>query len=981
MIQLKTLGALGLKGSDGRDVLPILAQPKRFALLAYLALAKSDGFHRRDTVVALFWPELDQIRARNALRQAVWFLRRSLGDRVVIGRGEEELGVDRTQLSCDAIQFEQACVGGSTSEALGMYQGEFLEGLFVSDCGPELEQWVAEERSRLRRLASEAASARAEQDRADGDHAAAIRWARWAAALLPDDERAIRRLIVLLDQVGDRAGALHAYDELAQRLTREFGVPPSPDSQALVHTIRARVADPPGSTDSVGVLHVSERPKLVEPFDASLRLTQTPPGRWSRGRVAVLGATLGLASAAAVAWWPGDNAPVDGKVVAVAPFRVVSADSSLGYLREGITELLAAELTGEGGPRALDPRAVLHAWAQLAGPAAPDPPPRAALGMAQRLGAGRLVQGGVVGDRQHLILTASIMNVPAGREAGRARVEGPADSIAPLVDRLTAQLLTGEAHEPEPRLASLTSLPSLRAYLDARAALRVGKSREALRHFDRALELDSTFALAGIGVLSAAQWVPGSGDDAGRGARLAWAAQDRLSQEDRAILTAWTGPHYPSPSTTADFLAARQAAVGLAPDRAEAWYLLGDLYFHAGAQLGLDRPRERAAAAFRRALVLDSLSGVDSAYPESLPHLFDLALDQGDLAAARQWLAIVLADSAREGADAYRWRFAVAAADSAGLEALRRRFEQMDEQSLLRIMGDAQSHGVALADGERAAEVLGRRVGTAQQDNNVLFGAHRLALNLGRPALALAVIDRMPDPMFIPHMSLYFRILDRLFGGGDSAAADRAAAQLAAFAAQPMPRDSAARAARATDLCVLGLWWTAVRSWERAERALSELETVGPGGAWFFTAGDQALCRGMIGGWLAHARGQPDARALAQRLDSLLLTGPPTVWLSEATLVDARLLESAGDMARALRVIRRLTRPPGTLDYLPEFLQEDGRLAVLTGDTTGAIQAYRHYLALRWAPEPVVRPGVEAVRAELARLRRGLAMDATPQSR
>jgi hypothetical protein len=55
-------------------------------------------------------------------------------------------------------------------------------------------------------------------------------------------------------------------------------------------------------------------------------------------------------------------------------------------------------------------------------------------------------------------------------------------------------------------------------------------------------------------------------------------------------------------------------------------------------------------------------------------------------------------------------------------------------------------------------------------------------------------------------------------------------------------------------------------------------------------------------------------------------------------------------------------------DYLAPHLREEGRLAALTGDTAGAVSAYRHYLALRSDPEPAVRPGVEAVRAELAKL-------------
>lgn len=958
MIQLRTLGGVDLRGSDGLAVRSIVAQPKRFALLTYLALTNPQGFRRRDTLVALFWPELDQEHARNALRQALWFLRRSLGEGAIVGRSEEELGVDPAILRCDAAEFEQACRSGRPAEALELYRGNFLEGFFVAEA-PDLEHWIDEERVRLRRLAGEAAWAVSEQHHLAGNHAAAAEWGRKAAAMFPDDEQAIRQLIVLLDQLGDRAGALRAYEEFAGRLGREFEAEPAAETRALARAVRARVAAVPADDEASGGVPVDSTRKPVS-------LVQ----RWSRARVAVVGVGLGLASAAVVAWWPARVERLDSNVVAVAPFRVTSPDSALGYLREGMMDLLAAELTGEGGPRALDPRTVLHSWTQLAGSPAQNPPPRTAFAVAQQLGAGRLVQGGIVGESRHLIMTASLLNVPGGSRRAQAQVEGPVDSIPILVDRLTGQLLAGEAKEPEPRLAAMTSLPALRAYLDGRAALRAGRQRDAMAHFDRALDLDSTFALAGMGLMSAAEWAPASGEEGERGARVAWAARDRLSRQDRALLSARIGPRYPDPSTVAEFLAARQTAVEVAPDRMEAWYLLGDLYFHNGALLGLDRPRELAAAAFRRALELDTLTAAYSVYPEPLPHLFELAIDEGDLVAARRWLTLALADSTQEAVDADRWLLALAAGDSAGLVELRGRFEQMDEQSLVRIMGTAQTRGLALADAERAAEVLELRVGSAAEHDGVLFGTHQLALNLGRPSRARAVVARMPEPMFFPHLSLYFRVLDRLFWGGDSASAEAAAARLAGFTARPIPRESAARAVRATDLCALGLWWMAAGKWDRAGHALEQLQTAVPGSEFFFTTGDKALCTGMIGGWLAQARGRPDAPLLIGMLDSLLVTGPPTVWRSEATLMCARLLETVGDTAGALRAIRRLTGSPAP-DYLSTLWREEGRLAALTGDTAGAAQAYRRFLALRFAPEPALRPEVERVRQELARLQRG----------
>lgn len=91
MIELQTLGGLSLTDSQGRELRPLLAQPKRLALLAYLAVHNHHGPRRRDSVVALFWPELDAEHARGALRQALRFLRRTLGDGVLNSRSDEAL--------------------------------------------------------------------------------------------------------------------------------------------------------------------------------------------------------------------------------------------------------------------------------------------------------------------------------------------------------------------------------------------------------------------------------------------------------------------------------------------------------------------------------------------------------------------------------------------------------------------------------------------------------------------------------------------------------------------------------------------------------------------------------------------------------------------------------------------------------------------------------------------------------------------------
>ena len=237
MIELRTLGGVDLRGADGREVGGVLAQPKRFALLAYLAVARPRGFHRRDVLLALFWPELGQEAARGALRKAVHVVRRALGAEAVLRRGDEELGLAK-EVWCDAVAFEQALEERRFSEALQLYQGDLLEGFYISDA-PEFERWVDRERSRLRELAAGAAWALAELLGEDGQDAAVVKWVRRAMEFTPMDEGALRRLIVLFYHMGDRAAALHAYNEFAGRLMREYGVRPCAETRKLMETVKA----------------------------------------------------------------------------------------------------------------------------------------------------------------------------------------------------------------------------------------------------------------------------------------------------------------------------------------------------------------------------------------------------------------------------------------------------------------------------------------------------------------------------------------------------------------------------------------------------------------------------------------------------------------------------------------------------------------------------------------------------------------------
>src|SRR5436190_8782277 len=112
MIEFRLLGTLHLTDAEGREVKSLLTRPRRLALLAYLAAATPRGFHRRDTLLALFWPELDQEHARAALRQALHVLRGAFGAGMVVTRGDEEIALNVDHLWCDVVAFDAAITAG-----------------------------------------------------------------------------------------------------------------------------------------------------------------------------------------------------------------------------------------------------------------------------------------------------------------------------------------------------------------------------------------------------------------------------------------------------------------------------------------------------------------------------------------------------------------------------------------------------------------------------------------------------------------------------------------------------------------------------------------------------------------------------------------------------------------------------------------------------------------------------------------------------
>ncbi len=237
--RLQVFGGVELRAATGEPLADLLTQTKPLALLAYLVIAEPRGHHRRDRLLALFWPELDEPHARGALRKILHALRRGLGDGVVDSRGDEDVGIAPGALACDALAFEEAIEAGQTPRALELYRGEMLPGFFVR-AATEFQQWLDHTRAGYQKQAATAAWILAERSELDEQETAAAEWARRAAMLSPFDERVVRKALALLGRAGDRAGAVALYEKFRARLAQEYAVEPARETMALMRQIRDR---------------------------------------------------------------------------------------------------------------------------------------------------------------------------------------------------------------------------------------------------------------------------------------------------------------------------------------------------------------------------------------------------------------------------------------------------------------------------------------------------------------------------------------------------------------------------------------------------------------------------------------------------------------------------------------------------------------------------------------------------------------------
>jgi tRNA A-37 threonylcarbamoyl transferase component Bud32 len=632
----------------------------------------------------------------------------------------------------------------------------------------------------------------------------------------------------------------------------------------------------------------------------------------------------------------GDD--IDPDTIAVLPFHYTGPSDALKALAAGMPGEFWDRVTGKYGPRSAHHGTVTDLWAAAGGTIERELPEGEALQIARSAGAGALLQGVVTGTENEMGIAATLLEVPTGRvRVLRSKAEGSYAEAPTLINMLINEILAAD-------YAAWTE-PDMEEFRQHRP-----EAVQAYLHGDlhEALALDSTFIFV-------ATLIYQNGERDQAAAQYAWEHQDELRPIDQMYLRALAGWRFGATRTLAERFEQYDSVSRMG---GEDW--LGEMphkLFRWGRLVDFPRYRERS----KEGLLSAGQVGFD--YPLRLQALSEIAAAEGDTTGMRQYAEGIgpLATTADDSlmAAVALLRVALLHADTTWAESLWAEVEALAERPGV----DLDWLLILLLDG-RGLEDLDRFMLSGDQPGPRNYRTGMFwARARGRYAEWRESRDFWYD-RWQDRMSLWgavFRLRDALFlGEQEDSAVHAAASWIDSVAIGAIVLDTPANDPEpATRLPALARCWTTL--WK-----VSHGDLQGSSEAVRYLRDDVPLpyrysvCAGLIDVLVAEREGAGLSAAVA-RLDSIvrpvpmelghwILTRDGTHWIDNLFL--SQKLAQVGNTEAALAASRRAKawtsgHPWLTAGIFVDVLREEARLTAMVGDTTAAITAYEHWLALR----------------------------------
>jgi len=286
VLRLRLIGPMAAWTLEPQSVLP--PGRKTRALLAILALAMPRGVSRA-RLAEMLWSGRPDEQSRASLRQELHRLQEALAI----------TGAELLQVNRDQVALKSGLVWVDTTElleaslehpaALVLMDREFLEGMDGID--PMFDQWLAEQRERLRLRARDLAEGLL-ADIADPDMA--MMAAQRLLSIDNSHEGAWRALIRSYALRGEHGMAIQAFERCKAALAEHLGAAPSPETARLVAQIRGGRATPEVPRTTQTPAPVLPPPPLAVPPAGGLRVGVLPARLVGEG-MALLPVAIGLA--------------------------------------------------------------------------------------------------------------------------------------------------------------------------------------------------------------------------------------------------------------------------------------------------------------------------------------------------------------------------------------------------------------------------------------------------------------------------------------------------------------------------------------------------------------------------------------------------------------------------------------------------------------------------------------------------------------
>lgn len=443
-LQLRLFGGASLE-KDGVPVRGRSAQRRRIAILAILAINPRQGLSR-ERIISLLWRDSAPEQARKLLSEALYVIRRELGDDVLISEGDD-LRLNGSMLFSDVRAFREALAAGHASLGVSLYAGPLLDGWYV-DGATEFERWIEEHRARL---AEEHAAAVLEvirvAEKEDRWTDAATLWRRLGDI---DPHRASYAigLALALTMAGERPAALHALTRYQARLRAEFEVEPDDEVVRLERRLRrdgkltptnaARAPSPPPADEPHASVEPSDEQAAQTAASSSTpaaAVVRTP--RWNKV-LPVVGVVTALLLAFAFnrRAAPSPSAPSQPNRLAVLYFRDASVEQDLGPTADVITEALIEQLAGVNAFQVVPGAAVKRFRSSAVDVDS----------VARTLHAGSVVDGTVQHLDDRLIVSIRLTNASTGAVTWSSHFEAAPENLLELQRRIASEVASAIRH-------------------------------------------------------------------------------------------------------------------------------------------------------------------------------------------------------------------------------------------------------------------------------------------------------------------------------------------------------------------------------------------------------------------------------------------------------------------------------------------------------------------------------------------------------